>query len=193
VSVAPNTIPSTNPWIGPGIGRQGTIGTGSFTAFTDASESSSGTTFTQTDRAWGSVGDDALAVEGCSFGYSLTYNLFTFDFGSTTTDFTVAVREWAYSFDLTVDAPPDHDPSGERRTSGSAGYQLVLDDASGSINYNNDLHVFEDLTGVHTFRFGTFAETGVAAVYPYKVPETGATLALFGIAMLCLVGLKLAT
>ncbi len=77
VSVAPNTIPSTNPRIGPGIGRQGTIGTGSFTAFTDASESSSGTTFTQTNRAWGSAGDDALAVEGCSFGYSWTYNLFT--------------------------------------------------------------------------------------------------------------------
>lgn len=184
VSVAPNTVPSPDPRIGPGIGNQYTNGTGSFTAYADASNRSSGNVFTQTNRAWGSAGNTGLDQSGFSSAGSFTFNLFTFDFGSTPTDFTVDVLDWAYGFGYTLDQPRLKNSKGTGESlGGSVGYQLVLDDDPNSINYTTDSHPFYDLTGVHTFRFGTFAETSAAAIYPFEVPETGSSLALLFISL----------
>ncbi len=189
VSVAPNTVPSTDPFVGPGIGTQITTGAGAYTAHVSDFTRSSGTRFTQGERVWGSVGNSTLDQSGYSFAESTTFNLFTFDFGAAPTDFTVSVLEWAYGFKFTADAPPNHDPSGES-FGGGVGYQLILDDDYRSIFYDTDVHRFYDLTGVHTFRFGTFAAIEARAIYPYKTPEGGSSLALLFISLSSLALLK---
>jgi hypothetical protein len=186
-SVAPNTVPSKNPDIGPGISQQYAEGSGVFTAHSGSSTVSDTDLFlfTQIDAASGSAGNQGLDQGGFSSSGSYTYNLFTFDFGNTPTDFSITLLEWDYSFGYHMDAPPKGDLSGDY-LGGSVGYQFVMDDSGAGINYADTTHVFEGLTGLHEFRFGTFAETNATAIYPYRVPENGSTSPLLLLGLACL-------
>ena len=188
VSVAPVTTPDPNPFVGPAITKQHSQGNASFTAFTGASQSGnlSAMTYSQTVRVFGSAGNATLDQSGYSLGKSFLVNLFTFDFGSTPTNFTLSVLTYAPMFNYSMDRPvtPNSMGTGER-VGGSTGFQFILD---GSFVVNSGTDSFNGLIGVHTVRFTTLAEDHATAVYPFQeVPDRGSTLLLLTLSLLGLV------
>jgi len=188
VSVAPVTTPDPNPFVGPAITKQHSQGNGSFTAFTGASQSGnlSAMTYSQTVRVYGSAGNATLDQSGYSLGQSFLVNLFTFDFGSTPTNFTLSVLTYAPMFNYSMDRPatPNSMGTGES-VGGGTGFQFILD---GSFSINpTDTDSFIGLTGVHTVRFTTQAVDQATGVYPFQVPDHGSTLLLLTLSLLGLV------
>lgn len=190
LSVAPITTPDPNPFVGPAITEQSTSGSGAFTAFTDQSQSAdlSLLTFSQRASVHGSVGNSTLDQSGSSAARSFLVNLFTFDFGNTPTTFTLSALASTSVFGLSADRPVTKNSmgTGERLVSGSTGFQLIMD---GSLSVNPmTSRTVPNLTGVHTVRFTVLAEESATAVYPFVVPDTGKTLAMFGLALALLAG-----
>ena len=117
------------------------------------------------------------------WGQSLLVNLFTFNFGSTPTNFTLSVLTYAPMFNYSMDRPatPNSMGTGES-VGGGTGFQFILD---GSFSINpTDTASFIGLTGVHTVRFTTQAVDGATAVYPFRVPDHGSTLLLLTLSLL---------
>jgi hypothetical protein len=188
VSVAPVTTPDPNPFVGPAVTKQHSEGNGAFTAFTGASQSGnlSAMTYSQTVRVYGSAGNATLDQSGYSLGQSFLVNLFTFDFGSTPTNFTLSVLTYAPMFNYSMDRPatPNSMGTGES-VGGGTGFQFILD---GSFSINpTDTDSFIGLTGVHTVRFTTQAVDQATGVYPFQVPDHGSTLLLLTLSLLGLV------
>ena len=101
-----------------------------------------------------SAGNASLDQSGYSLGQSYLVNLFTFDFGSTPTNFTLSVLTYASMFNYSMDRPATRNSMGTGESvGGSTGFQFILDGAF-SVN-PTDTDIFTGLTGIHTVRFTT--------------------------------------
>ena len=194
VSVEHITTPSPFPAVGGGVTGKFTITDGAATAFSSFAEIAnlSNNSYTQISHVTGSAGDSTFTNSGASRASSSLYNLFTFDFGQTPTDFTITLAAEDLRVLSSVDAPASGltNFTGED-VGGSVGFQAILLTANGRFSGigAHGLDVGESvtvpgLTGVHTFRFGTFAETKASALYPLEVPEDGCTFGLMILALL---------
>ena len=139
-------------------------------------------TYSQTARVYGSAGNASLDQSGYSLGQSYLVNLFTFDFGSIPTDFTLSVLTYSSIFNYSMDRPATRNSMGTGESvGGSTGFQFILDGAF-SVN-PTDTDIFTGLTGVHTVRFTTLAPDQARAVYPFQVPDQGSTLLLLTLSL----------
>jgi hypothetical protein len=198
VSVQRITNPSPFPFVGPGVTRRETSTTGNATAHAVFQENANllNYTYTQGVRVTGSAGDAALLDSGTSFATADLYNLFTFDFGPTPTDFTITLLAGDFRDSNSTDAPVlnghiTSNGTGEAITGGGGGYQVLLlkpnGDFSGiGLNLPGQSVTVNDLKGIHTFRIGTLVDGGATAVYPYTVttPEAGSSFVLLSVSLL---------
>ena len=198
VSVAHITVPSPFPSVGGAVTHQITSGTGSFTASTNIVETPNvaNDSYTQSVEVTGSAGDSSLTNSGSSTANAGLYNLFTFDFGATPTDFTIGLVSRQFQLIQSTDVPSGFAGSGED-VGGSVGFQAFLLTSTGDFA-GPSVHALDPgqsvtvpgLTGIHTFRFGTFAEATATANYPFIAPDSGST---FGLLLISLIVLSLTT
>jgi len=198
VSVHRITMPSPFPAVGGAVTGTDTSTTGEATAHAVLRQRADllNDSFTQIARVTGSVGDAALLDSGTSSATAQLYNLFTFDFGAVPTDFTITLVASHAELLSSTDAPILHGHVTSNGTGeevfGGAGFQAILLKPNGDFS-GIGVHGLQpgqsvtvpNLTGIHTFRFGTGADTQARAVYPYTVtvPEVGSTLLLMSLAL----------
>ena len=118
--------------------------------------------YTQAVRVQGSAGDSKLVEDGTSFAEAALYNLFTFDFGHTSSDFTVILTASNSQTLWPLDQPTTirSQGTGERLFDAGLGFQAFLLTPEGNIigpalglEVGSSTTV-TDLTGIHTFRLG---------------------------------------
>jgi hypothetical protein len=196
VSVAHITVPSPFPTVGGAVTSEMTSGTGTFTASTNIVETPNvvDNSYTQSVNVTGSAGDSSLTNSGSSFASAGLYNLFTFDFGTTPTDFTIGLVSSQFQLIQSTDVPLGFAGSGES-VGGSAGFQAFLLTSTGdyagpavhALNPGQSVTI-DGLTGIHTFRFGTSSEASATANYPYVASDSGTALGLLVLALTALLG-----
>jgi len=140
----------------------------------------------QSVRGTGSAGDAALSQSGTSAARNDFYTLFTFDFGSTPTDFTMTYTD--YNQDVNSSTQLPWNGTGEY-VGGSTGTQLLFDDQGGPWYTKGQPNTFHNLAGQHTVRLWTGTESTAIAQYPYVAPEPSPTL-LLGLGLVGFAGIR---
>lgn len=144
----------------------------------------------QSAHITGFAGNDSLTQSGISYASNTVETLFTFDFGSVSTDLMVTLTDWnqvlASSTQLNLWNP-------DNQTGEYVGYWPTLGGGGTSLGLAFDGQgfaipgwekgnstIFYNLTGQHTIRVMTDASETAIAGYPYVQTPEPSTLLLFG-------------